>query len=110
MHQKFFDMGLNQKHFDLIVLQHFEEACRDSWIEQSCIEDASSTLMLFRDTFKKEEREKKLVTILEKVVLAKTKENRQEEYSTTTKRRRKSKPENYRAEAVQGNSCYPCSV
>ena len=64
MHGQMFGMGMDETHFALLV-HHFEEACRDSWVNEDAMEDATILLGEFRNVFVKHERKKKVLDFMQ---------------------------------------------
>ena len=55
---RMFELGFNETHFDMLV-EHFEVALCDAWIEQEVVDDALFMLRCIRSGFEKKKSSKK---------------------------------------------------
>jgi truncated hemoglobin YjbI len=62
-----FEKGLNETHYDKVV-EHFEDALRECWIEPDVIDELSKTLKQHRTLFERGERENKWDAVLREVI------------------------------------------
>jgi truncated hemoglobin YjbI len=62
-----FEKGLNEVHYDKVV-EHFEDALRECWIEPAVIDELSKALKQHRNLFERGKRENKWDAVLREVI------------------------------------------
>jgi hemoglobin len=104
-HHDLFQKGLNETHYDKVV-EHFEEALQECWVEQDVTDDLLRTLRQYKILFGRGEQDNKTIDVAREYLVtqdefAKQVETRKKEVRSRSAPRRTSSNKGSKKESVE---------